>query len=275
MLILETLKALLIGIVQGITEWLPISSTGHMLLLNELFPLSVSQEFLELFTVVIQLGSIMAVAVRFFNRLNPFSQDKTKQKQALSLWCKVALASIPVALVGYFFDDKLSELLYTNGNVAAIIIAISLIVYGVAFILVERLKKTPPVSEGVSTKKAFLIGCFESLAVIPGTSRSGSTILGARLLGETRTVATEFSFFLAIPAMLGASALKAVKFVSSGISMSGEEGIILAVGCLSAFFVSLAVIGFLTDFVKKHSFVPFGIYRILLGVAVILWMVLK
>ena len=275
MLAVQILTALLIGIIQGITEWLPISSTGHMLLFNELFPLSVSKEFLELFTVVIQLGSILAVVVRFFDRLNPFSRDKYQQRQALSLWWKVALASIPVAIFGFLFDDKLSELLYGKGNAASIVIAISLIVYGAAFILIERLRKTPTVSGGVTAKKAFLIGCFETLAIIPGTSRSGSTVLGAMLLGESRTVAAEFSFFLAIPAMLGAGALKTLKFILSGISMSVEEGIILAVGCISAFLVSIAVIEFLTEFVKKHSFVPFGIYRILLGTTVIVWMVLK
>ena len=272
---MQILTALLIGIIQGITEWLPVSSTGHMLLFNELLPLSVSKEFLELFTVVIQLGSILAVVVRFFDRLNPFSTNKEQQRRALSLWWKVALASIPVAIFGFLFDDKLSDLLYGKGNVASIVIAISLIAYGVAFILIERLRKTPSVSDEITAKKAFFIGCFESLAIIPGTSRSGSTILGAMLLGESRTVAAEFSFFLAIPAMLGAGALKTLKFVLSGVSMSLEEVIILAVGCVSAFLVSLAVIEFLTEFVKKHSFVPFGIYRILLGTAVIVWMVLK
>ena len=272
---MQILTALLIGIIQGITEWLPVSSTGHMLLFNELLPLSVSKEFLELFTVVIQLGSILAVVVRFFDRLNPFSTNKEQQRRALSLWWKVALASIPVAIFGFLFDDKLSDLLYGKGNVASIVIAISLIAYGVAFILIERLRKTPSVSDEITAEKAFFIGCFESLAIIPGTSRSGSTILGAMLLGESRTVAAEFSFFLAIPAMLGAGALKTLKFVLSGVSMSLEEVIILAVGCASAFLVSLAVIEFLTEFVKKHSFVPFGIYRILLGTAVIVWMVLK
>ncbi len=284
MLTVEILKAFLIGIIQGVTEWLPVSSTGHMILFNDIFPLSVSARFWDLFSVVIQLGSIMAVVLIYFKRLNPFSSRPLERRASFSIWGRVIVASLPVALVGFIFDDFLAELLYEDADalsvrpIGAVVIAVALIGYGLAFILIEKLKKgqgngTAP--ENISYKTALAIGAFESLAVIPGTSRSGSTILGARLLGLSRTAATEFSFFLAVPAMLGAGALKTVKFILDGVSVTSAELTLLAVGCVTAFLVSLLVIGFLTDFVKKHSFIPFGIYRILLGAAVIVWICIK
>ncbi len=284
MLIAEILKVLLIGIIQGVTEWLPVSSTGHMILFCDLFPLSVSPRFWDLFSVVIQLGSIMAVVLIYFKRLNPFVRQAEERRNAMSLWCRVVVASVPIALIGAVLDDLLGSLLYENGDslsvrpVGAVIISVALIVYGVAFILIERLKKgqgDDTMPENISYKKALTIGLFESLAIIPGTSRSGSTILGARLLGLSRTTATEFSFFLAVPAMLGAGMLKIVKFIFDGITVTPQELTLLAVGCVTAFLVSLLSIGFLTDFVKKHSFIPFGVYRILLGMAVLIWMYVK
>ncbi len=284
MLIAEILKAFLIGIIQGVTEWLPVSSTGHMILFNDIFPLSVSPRFWDLFSVVIQLGSITAVVLVCFQKLNPFSSKADKRKVSFSIWGRVIAASIPVALLGALFDDVLTAILYEDADAlnirpfGALVISAALVVYGIAFVLIEKLKKehgddTPP--QTLSYRKALAVGAFEALAIIPGTSRSGSTIVGARLLGLSRTSATEFSFFLAVPAMLGAGVLKTVKFIVDGIRVTSSELILLAVGCVTAFIVSLIVIGFLTDFVKKHSFVTFGIYRILLGVAVMIWVLLK
>ncbi len=284
MLFVEVLKAFLIGIIQGVTEWLPVSSTGHMIIFGELVELSVSPRFWDLFSVLIQLGSIMAVVVLYFRRLNPFSRDKTARSDSLAVWWRVAIASIPIAVLGALFDDRLSCFLYGSGDelqistAGALVIAAALIIYGAAFIAVERLKngdgdRLP--AQNIGFKKALAIGLFEALAIIPGTSRSGATILGARLLGLSRVTATEFSFFLAIPAMLGAGGLKIAKFIVDGISVTPFELTLLAVGCVTAFVVSLLSIGFLTDFVKKHSFIPFGIYRIVLGAAVIAWIVLR
>ena len=271
---MELLKAVLFGIVEGVTEWLPISSTGHLILLNEFITLNVSDEFRSMFDVVIQLGAILAVIVLFFHKLNPFSPRKTEgeKKQTWQLWFKVIAAIIPSGIVGVLFDDWM-EAHFHNATV----VSIALIVYGVAFILVERRNarrvggKTVEDVYAIDYKTALLIGCFQVLALIPGTSRSGSTSLGAMLLGLSRAAAAEFSFFMAIPTMIGASGIKALKFVLSGTPVSGTEWGVLAVGFISAFLVSLAAIRFLMDFVKKHTFSAFGWYRIALGLLVLVW----
>ena len=286
MFIIEMIKTVIIGIIQGITEWLPISSTGHMILFNAAWPLDVPANFWEMFSVVIQLGSIMAVVVLYFSKLNPFAPSKSaaQKKSTWTLWGKVLVGSVPAAVVGLLINDWLEAMLYegegelTVKTLGAIIIAAALIVYGIAFILIEKFKKGKNRCENVddiSYATAFGIGAFQMLSLIPGTSRSGSTIIGSRLLGVSRVAAAEFSFFLAIPVMAGASLLKVVKFISDGIAMTGELWAILATGCAVAFFVSLAAIKFLTDFVKKHTFIPFGIYRIFLGVAVVIWMIVR
>lgn len=270
MLIVELIKSLLYGIVEGITEWLPVSSTGHLILLEELLPLNVSDSFSEMFDVVIQLGAILAVIVLFFRKLNPFSPSKPplEKKSTWGLWLRVLVAVIPSAVIGVLLDDWLDEHLYND-----ITVAITLIVYGILFILIEKLKPASKAAvthvEGIDYKLAFLIGAFQILALIPGTSRSGATILGAMLLGCSRSAAAEFSFFMAIPTMLGASLLKIVKLFAEGVAVTPSEWGILAVGCISAFAVSLCAIKFLMDFVKKHSFSAFGVYRIMLGVLVI------
>ncbi len=270
MVIIELLKSLLYGIVEGITEWLPVSSTGHLILLDEWLPMEVSPAFNEMFNVVIQLGAILAVIVLFFHKLNPFSPKKSslEKKNTWGLWFRVLVAIIPSGVVGILLDDWLDATLYNY-----VTVAIALIVYGVAFLFIEKFK---PASSaritdvgGITYPLAFFIGMFQMLALIPGTSRSGSTILGAMLLGLSRGAAAEFSFFMAIPTMAGASLVKVVKFIGDGMTMTGVEWGILAVGCLSAFLVSMAAIRFLMDFVKKHSFAPFGIYRIALGVLVL------
>lgn len=267
---IELLKAFFIGIIQGITEWLPVSSTGHMILFDEFVKMQVSDEFKEFFLVVIQLGSILAVCVLFFHRLNPFSAVKSQaeKKDTFRLWGKVLVGCIPAGILGVLLDDWFESNFYNF-----VTVAIALIVYGVAFIVVERKKagKTPRIENvsDLSFRDAFSIGCFQVLSLIPGTSRSGSTILGASLLGVGRTAAAEFSFFMALPIMAGASLLKAAKFVLSGIGMSGTEIGVLVIGLAVSFAVSLLAIRFLMDFVKKHSFEPFGWYRIALGVAVI------
>ena len=270
MIILELLKSLLYGIVEGITEWLPVSSTGHLILLGELFPLQVSEAFSEMFDVVIQLGAILAVIVLFFSKLNPFSPSKSslEKKNTWGLWFRVCVAVIPSAVIGLLLDDWLDAHLYNY-----VTVAITLVIYGILFILIEKYKPADKASVtevgGISYKLAFLIGLFQVLSLIPGTSRSGSTILGAMLLGASRGAAAEFSFFMAIPTMLGASLLKVVKLFADGVTVTALEWSILAVGCVSAFLVSLAAIRFLMDFVKKHSFAAFGWYRIALGVLVV------
>ena len=267
---LELLKSLLYGIVEGITEWLPVSSTGHLILLGELCPLNVSPAFSEMFDVVIQLGAILAVIVLFFRKLNPFAPSKSalEKKNTWGLWLRVCVAVIPSAAVGVLLDDWLDEHLYNY-----VTVAVALVVYGILFILIERFKPADKAAVtdvgGISYKLAFLIGAFQMLALIPGTSRSGSTILGAMLLGCSRAAAAEFSFFMAIPTMLGASLLKVVKLFAEGVTVTTLEWGILAVGCVTAFLVSLAAIKFLMDFVKKHSFASFGWYRIVLGALVI------
>ena len=266
----ELLKSLLYGIVEGITEWLPVSSTGHLILLGELCPLNVSPAFSEMFDVVIQLGAILAVIVLFFRKLNPFAPSKSalEKKSTWGLWLRVCVAVIPSAAVGVLLDDWLDEHLYNY-----VTVAVALVVYGILFILIEKFKPADKAKvtavEGIDYKLAFLIGAFQMLALIPGTSRSGSTILGAMLLGCSRAAAAEFSFFMAIPTMLGASLLKVVKLFAEGVTVTALEWGILAVGCVTAFIVSLAAIKFLMDFVKKHSFASFGWYRIVLGALVI------
>ncbi len=269
MFFIEILKASFLGIVEGITEWLPISSTGHMILVDEFIKLDVSKEFLDMFMVVIQLGAILAVLVLYFHKLNPFSRKKTlvERKQTWSLWLKVIIACLPAAVIGLIFDDKINELFFNAWT-----IAITLIVYGVLFIIVEifNRKRKPKIRElsQLPYTMAFLIGVFQLLALIPGTSRSGVTIITALLLGASRFVAAEFTFFLAIPVMLGASALKLVKF---GFSYTGLEIAILIAGVLTAFLVSVLAIKFLMKYIKKHDFKIFGVYRILLGIAVIIY----
>ncbi len=269
MFFIEILKAIFLGIVEGITEWLPISSTGHMILVDEFIKLDVSKEFLDMFMVVIQLGAILAVLVLYFHKLNPFSRKKTlvERKQTWSLWLKVIIACLPAAVIGLIFDDKINELFFNAWT-----IAITLIVYGVLFIIVEifNRKRKPKIRElsQLPYTMAILIGVFQLLALIPGTSRSGVTIITALLLGASRFVAAEFTFFLAIPVMLGASALKLVKF---GFSYTGLEIAILIAGVLTAFLVSVLAIKFLMKYIKKHDFKIFGVYRILLGIAVIIY----
>ncbi len=276
MFIFEILKAILFGIVEGITEWLPVSSTGHMILLNEFLRLDVSDEFWEMFEVVIQLGAILAVVVLFFQKLNPFAPSKSadEKKGTWSLWFKVIVAIIPSGLVGILLDDWFNEHFYNY-----LVVAVALIVYGVAFIVIEKIRKPQDAiadtTDRITYKEALLIGAFQILAIIPGTSRSGSTILGAMLFGLSRTAAAEFSFFMAIPTMLGASAVKVLKFASSGVAVSVNEWIILAVGCAVAFAVSLAAIKYLMDYVKRHSFSAFGVYRIILGAVVIAYFFIK
>ena len=289
MVVFELLKAILYGIVEGITEWLPISSTGHLILLEDWLPFAfVSDpvfldEFWEMFGVVIQLGAILAVVVLFWSRLVPFGKGKTADEKRTTwrLWGRVLVASVPAALVG-IVGDKLLET-FTGKDIDgwaynSVVVAAALIVYGIAFIVIEHKnkQKTPNVSqtEEISIKNALAIGAFQALSIIPGTSRSGSTILGSMLVGISRTAAAEFSFFMAIPVMVGASGIKALGFLSY-VSESGTEvpvlaWVVLLLGCAVSFAVSMAAIRFLMDFVKKHSFAPFGIYRIALGALVLI-----
>jgi len=273
---IELLKAVLFGIVEGITEWLPISSTGHLILLNEFVTLQMSEEFQSMFDVVIQLGAILAVIVLFFHKLNPFAPSKSteEKKQTWDLWFKVVAAIIPSGVVGVLFDDWMDAHLH-NG----IVVSIALIVYGIAFILVERKNqgrhlKTVEDVHDITYKTALMIGLFQCLSLIPGTSRSGSTILGAILIGVSRSAGAEFSFFMAIPTMLGASAIKGLKFILSGVSATGTEIGVLVVGCVVSFIVSLVVIKGLMEYVRKHSFSAFGVYRIILGAVVLAYFAL-
>ena len=268
---LEILKAILYGIVEGITEWLPISSTGHLILLKELLPLSVTDEFWTMFEVVIQLGAICAVIFLFFHKLNPFSPQKTalEKRKTWDLWGHVVVAVIPAGVLGVLLDDWLDAHLYNY-----ITVAITLILYGVAFLFLERNQRSQPSirrTSEISWSVAVYIGLIQCLTMIPGTSRSGATILGAMLLGLSRSAAAEFSFFLAIPTMVGASFLKILKFVKEGVGMTGQEAAILIVGCLVAFVVSLIAIRSLMNYVKRHSFAAFGVYRIALGLVVLLY----
>ena len=271
--LIELLKVILLGIVEGITEWLPISSTGHLILLNEFVKLNVSEAFNSMFDVVIQLGAILAVIVLFFHKLNPFAPSKSKveKKQTWDLWFKVIAAIIPSGVVGVLLDDWMDAHLH-NG----IVVSIALIVYGIAFILVER-RNSGKYSRAIEDvhdidyRTALMIGLFQCLSLVPGTSRSGSTILGGILLGVSRTAASEFSFFMAIPTMLGASALKLLKYILDGMIPSGGEIAILLIGCIVSFVVSLMVIKALMKYVRSHSFASFGWYRIVLGAVVLLY----
>ena len=267
---IELLKAVLFGIVEGVTEWLPISSTGHLILLNEFITLNVSPEFGSMFDVVIQLGAILAVIVLFFHKLNPFALSKNadEKKQTWNLWFKVVAAIIPSGVVGILFDDWMDANLH-NG----IVVSIALIVYGIAFILVERRNQGKELKihdvHDIDYKTALLIGLFQCLSLVPGTSRSGSTILGAILIGVGRGAGAEFSFFMAIPTMLGASAIKGLKFLLSGVAATGTEIGVLVVGCIVSFLVSMVVIKGLMEYVRRHSFSAFGVYRIVLGAIVL------
>ena len=276
MLFYEILKAIVLGITEGITEWLPISSTGHMILLDEFIRLDVSAEFLSMFLVVIQLGAIMAVPVLFWDRINPFSAKKSssEKKQILDTWGKVLVGSIPAAVLGFLLDDLLDRYLYNF-----VVVAVALVVYGISFIFVEKSRaesKNKILSiETMSYVDALKIGAFQSLSLVPGTSRSGSTILGGMLIGVSREASAEFSFFMAIPVMLGASALKIVKFMLAGFVATKDEILLLFVGMIVSLAVSFFVIRFLMDYVKRHDFSLFGYYRILLGIAVLIYFLVK
>ncbi len=276
-LFIEILKAIFIGIVQGITEWLPVSSTGHMIIADEFVQLDVSAGCWDLFEVITQLGSILAVVILFFDKLNPWSKNKDTQmrKKTWSLWFKVVVAVLPAAVIGILFEDWLDEKFYNF-----VVVAIALVVYGVLFIVIERINKNKKYKVedvyDIDYPTALKIGCFQVLSLIPGTSRSGSTILGASTVGVNRTAAAEFSFFLAIPVMAGASALKVFKaFFLDGLTLNTTEIIVLLTGTLVAFAVSMVAIKFLMSFVKKHSFESFGWYRIALGIVLIIYYIIK
>lgn len=275
--IAEILKILLFGVVEGVTEWLPVSSTGHLILLDEYLPLRQSDAFKEMFNVVIQLGAILAVVVLFWKQLFPFQwKDKEQpvvQKSILRLWGKVIVACLPAGVIGILFDDFLESHLHTPAVIAAM-----LILYGVAFLVVEQRNKGRTfriqTTDEIDWKTALIIGAFQVLSLIPGTSRSGVTILGALLVGVARPAAAEFTFFLSVPVMFGASFIKIVKFLAESGGFAGSEIFALLLGSAVAFAVSLLAIGFLMSFVKRHSFKPFGWYRIALGVVVIATLVL-
>ena len=267
---LEMLKTVFLGIVEGITEWLPISSTGHLILVNEIIQLDASKQFMEMFNVVIQLGAIMAVVILYFHKLNPFSKRKSqKQKtQTIQLWIKVVIACLPAMIIGIPLDDWMEKHLHKSVPIAAM-----LILYGILFIIVENRnkKRTPSVTKfsQLTYQMAFIIGIWQVLALVPGTSRSGATIVGALLLGTSRYIAAEFTFFLAIPVMFGASGLKILKFIKAGVGITGLEVAILIVGCLTAFIVSVLAIKFLMGYIKKNDFKVFGVYRIVLGAIIL------
>lgn len=271
MYFIEILKAIILGIVEGITEWLPISSTGHMILVEEFTGMVISKEFMSMFNVVIQLGAIMAVVVLYFNKLNPLAGGKSKAqvKSTMELWYKVIVACLPAAVIGLIADDWLDEHLFKP-----VVVAIMLIAYGILFIVIETRNKKNHIKpihtdlDNLSYKTAFLIGLFQVLALIPGTSRSGATIIGGMLVGASRFVATEFTFFLAIPVMFGASLLKIVKF---GFDFTGLEVVTLLVGMISSFIISVIAIKFLIGYVKKNDFKAFGYYRIILGILVLFY----
>ncbi|HER4770570.1 TPA: undecaprenyl-diphosphate phosphatase [Streptococcus pyogenes NGAS226] len=276
MLIIELLKAIFFGIIEGITEWLPVSSTGHLILVQEFIRLNQDKAFIEMFNIVIQLGAIIAVMLIYFERLNPFQPGKTAREVQLTwqLWLKVVIACIPSILIAVPLDNWFEAHFYFM-----VPIAIALIVYGIAFIWIEKQndQQEPAVTDlaRMSYKTAFFIGCFQVLSIVPGTSRSGATILGAIILGTSRTVAADFTFFLAIPTMFGYSGLKAVKFFLDGHHLDFAQVLILLVASLTAFVVSLLAIRFLTDYVKKHDFTIFGKYRIVLGSLLLIYSFFK
>lgn len=267
--LIEIIKVIILGVVEGITEWLPVSSTGHMILVDELIQLNMTENFKEMFFVVIQLGAIMAVVVLYWNKIFPF---KSKNKSfyvdmdIMNLWFKIIVSCLPAAVIGLLFDDKIDEMFYNYHTVSA-----TLIIYGILFIIIEKWnkRKTAKIDQLslVNYRVALIIGMFQVLALIPGTSRSGATIIGALLLGTSRTVAAEFTFYLAIPVMFGASLLKIVKF---GFDFNTTEIITLILGMATAFVISVWAIKFLMGYIKKHDFTAFGIYRIILGVIVII-----
>ena len=294
--IFEIIKTVILGIVEGITEWLPISSTGHMILVDEFMKLDVRKDFMNIFLVVIQLGAILAVVILFWSKLWPFHLKKTAVKpffkeegkavalkkacnnyvhvDKILLWVKILIASVPAAIIGLAFDDQIDAMLTGDmDNMRAFVVAGALIAYGILFILIESLKKREKITDlnKMPYRTALYIGLIQCLSLVPGTSRSGSTILGASLLGTSRTVAAEFSFFLGIPAMFGASAIKLLKFFADGLSFTTDEIIILLVGCVVSFVVSILAIKFLVSYIKKHDFKVFGVYRIILGILVILY----
>lgn len=267
---IEICKAVILGIIQGITEWLPISSTGHLILFDRIWPMTSSPEFFEVFKVVIQFGSILAVIVLYFHKLNPFSPQKSisEKKDALELWKKVIIGCIPIVIVGLPLDMILED--YLSGE---FVIAATLIIYGIAFIVIENIVHKPTMRnlEALTYRTAFLIGCFQVLAAIPGTSRSGATILGAVLLGCSRYVASEFSFFLAVPVMAGASSLKLLKYFLKVGMFTGGEWLLLLIGTFISSIVSVFAIRMLLSYIRKHDFKVFGVYRIILGIIVILY----
>ena len=266
---LETIKIIILGIVEGITEWLPVSSTGHMILLDEFIKLNITAEFKEMFFVVIQLGAIMAVVLLFFHKLNPFSpkKDSLEKRNTWILWFKVIVAILPAGIIGVLFDDWINEKFYNYKTVA-----VTLILYGIFFILIENRNKNKIAKidtlNKLDYKTAFLIGAFQVLSLIPGTSRSGATIVGAMLLGTSRYIAAEFTFFLAIPVMFGASFIKLLKF---GFAFTGAEFYMLSLGTIVSFIVSIVTIKFLMSYIKKNDFKAFGYYRIILGLIVLLY----
>ncbi len=295
--IFEIIKTVILGIVEGITEWLPISSTGHMILVDEWMKLNVRDEFMDIFLVVIQLGAILAVVILFWSKIWPFhlksravepyfkseSGNLSGAKRfcnnyiyidKILLWVKILIASLPAAIIGLAFDEQIDQML--TGDFRAYVVAAALIVYGVLFIIIENLKKKEKITDidKMPYSTALYIGLIQCLALVPGTSRSGSTILGASLLGTSRTVAAEFSFFLSIPAMMGASLIKLLKFFLDGFKFTSDELIILFVGSIVAFVVSVLAIKFLVSYIKKHDFKAFGVYRIMLGIFVIIYFAL-
>ena len=273
-LVLEILKAVAYGIIEGITEWLPVSSTGHMILAEQVLKFNLSDEFMEMFRVVIQLGAIMAVVVLYFKKLWPFCGDNGRDSgfakhfrwPVIKLWCKIVVACLPAAVLGLLLDDWMDAHFYNS-----VVVAVMLIVYGIAFILVERRPRVATTAKlsRITYKQALVIGMWQVLALIPGTSRSGATIVGGMLCGMSRPCVSQFTFFLAIPVMAGASGLKLVKFFVKGGSLGINEITVLALGCLVAFAVSILAIRFLMDYVKKHTFTAFGWYRIALGFVVL------
>ena len=273
-LLFDLLRSVVYGVIEGITEWLPISSTGHMILAEQVLKFSFDEEFMSMFRVVIQLGAILAVVVLYFKKLWPFCADNGRDSgfskhlrwPVVRLWCKIIVACLPAAVLGFLLDDWLDAHLYNS-----VVVAIMLIVYGVAFILIERRPRVPSTTKlsQITYKQAILVGAWQVLAMIPGTSRSGATIVGGLLCGMSRPCASQFTFFLAIPVMAGASGLKVVKYILGGSSFTMAEVLALVLGCLVAFLVSMAAIRFLMNYVKKHTFTAFGWYRIALGLVVL------
>lgn len=277
--IIEILKVIVLGIVEGITEWLPISSTGHLIIVNEFLKLKAGDAFVEMFNVVIQLGAILAVIVLYFKRLWPIDKKKDSKglewnKDKLILWAKILVACVPAGIIGIIFNDNIDEIFYNP-----YVVSVTLIIYGVAFILIEIRNRNKEFKitdvKAMTFKTALIIGLFQVLALIPGTSRSGATIVGAMLIGTSRTAAAEFTFFLAIPVMAGASLVKILKFVSDGTGFTQNELYMLLIGMLVAYLVSMLVIKFLMSYIRKHDFKPFGVYRIILGIAVLLYFTLS